>query len=185
MGFIHERPSGGRIAEASDVMPQPLTIATVAVLAVAGSMSGVYLGRSAIAEINPAYYDEPETRFHADLVPNPPSFEAASVHRAGALTPAEYDRALGSGCVGCRTYPEEYYPVHDSSVDKYQPGYAEMIETPAPQPAAYAPDPQQEQERAADFAVVARYAGYPVEEEAEPAAVAEVELAAAEGELAD
>ena len=170
-------------------MPQPLTVATLAVLTVAGSLTGVYLGRSAIAEINPAYYDEPETRFHADLVPNPPSFEAAQVHPAGYVTPAEYRQALGNGCVGCRTYPEEYYPVHDSSVDKYQPGYAEMIETPAPQPAAYVEDPPEGKERAADFAMVERYAGYSAAEDARPAAeapAAEVELAAmGEGEPSD
>ena len=167
-------------------MPQPLTLATLSVLAAAGSVTGVYLGRSAIAEINPAYYDEPETRFHADMVPNPPDFDAP-VTRAGYLTQAERQRALGSGCVGCRTYPEEYYPVHDSSVDKYQPGYAEMEEAAAPQPAVYAPDPQEEA-RAADFAAVERYASYRVVEEAatEPVAAAEVELAsAADGEALD
>jgi hypothetical protein len=165
-------------------MCQPLTIATLLVLAVAGSVTGVYLGQSAIAEINPAYYDEPETRFHADMVPNPPSY-AAPVTRAGYLTQAERQRALGSGCVGCRTYPEEYYPVHDSSVDKYQPGYAEMEEAPAPQLAVYAPDPQEE-ERAADFAAVERYASYPVAEEAaaEPVAAVQVELASAAHEEA-
>ena len=167
-------------------MPQSLTIATLSVLAVAGSVTGVYLGRSAIAEINPAYYDEPETRFHADMVPSPPGFDAP-VTRAGYLTQAERQRALGSGCVGCRTYPEEYYPVHDSSVDKYQPGYAEMEEAPAAQPAVYSPKPQDDG-RAADFAAVERYASYPVVEmaAAEPVAGAQVELAsAADGEALD
>lgn len=167
-------------------MPQKLTIATLAVLTVAGSLTGVYLGRSAVAEINPAYYDEPETRFHADLVPDRPSFDAPPVRRAGYLTQAETNQALGRGCVGCLTYPEEYYPVHDSSVDKYQPSYAEMVETPAPQPAVDTPDPQDE-ERAVDFAVIQRYAGYSSVEEAvaeAPPAVG-IELASAEAELAD
>jgi hypothetical protein len=158
----------------------------LAVLAAAGSVTGVYLGRSAIGEINPAYHDEPETRFHADLVPNRASF-SAPVTRAGYLTPAERQQALGGSCVGCRTYPEEYYPVHDSSVDKYQPGYAEMVEVPAPQPAVYEPAPQEE-ERAADFAAVERYASYPVVAEAAVAAVpaAEVEFASAsDGEALD
>lgn len=164
-------------------MPQPLTLATLAVLATAGAMSGVYLGRSAVAEINPVFYDEPETRFHADLVPDPPGFDAPPVRQAGYPT----GDGLGSGCVGCLTYPEEYYPVHDSSVDKYQPGYAEMAEAPAAVPAVYAPE-SVEDERSADFAAVERYASYPVvvEEavaeaavEAEPAV--EVELASADG----
>lgn len=165
-------------------MPHPFTISTLAALAVAGSVGGVYLGRSAIAEINPAYYNEPETRFHADLVPNPPGFDAPPVHEAGYLSPSETYAALGSGCVNCRAYPEDLYPVHDSSVDEYQPGYAEMIEAPAPQPAAYTPDPQEEAERAADLATIQLYAGDPAaaeEEGGESAAMAEVELASTEG----
>jgi hypothetical protein len=173
-----KRPTCGRVAEASIRMPHPLTLTTLAGLAAAGSVTGVYLGRSAVAEINPAYYDEPETRFHADLAPHRPGFEAPQLHRAGALSPADRAGALGSGCVGCRTYPEEYYPVHDSSVDKYQPGYAAMIEAPDPQPAVSEPDPR-EKERAADFAAVERYAGYPVAEETvgEDAAAPEIALA--------
>ena len=157
-------------------------------LAIAGSVGGVYLGRSAIAEINPAYYDEPEPRFHADLVPNPPGFEAPPVHEAGYLSPSDTYAALGSGCVNCRAYPEDLYPVHDSSVDKYQPGYAEMIEAPAPQPAPYAVDPQEEAERIADFATIQLYAGdlaAAEEEGGEPAGMAEVELASTEGEPTD
>ena len=157
-------------------------------LAIAGSVGGVYLGRSAISEINPAYYDEPEPRFHADLVPNPPGFEAPPVHEAGYLSPFDTYAALGSGCVNCRAYPEDLYPVHDSSVDKYQPGYAEMIEAPAPQPAHYAVDPQEEAERIADFATIQLYAGDSAtaeEEGGEPAAMAQVELASTEGEPTD
>lgn len=179
-------------------MPNPLTLATLAVLTAAGSVTGLYLGHSAIAEINPAFYDEPETRFHADLVPNPPGFDAPPVTRAGYVSPAEYGQAFGRGCVGCLTYPEEYRPVHDSSVDEYRPRYAEM-NTPAPRPAAETmevPGPV-EQERAADFALVGRYAApeaveepaaeeLPTEEpavEATPAAA--VELASAEGNPAE
>ena len=157
-------------------------------LAIAGTVGGVYLGRSAISEINPAYYDEPEPRFHADLVPNPPGFEAPPVHEAGYLSPSDTYAALGSGCVNCRAYPEDLYPVHDSSVDKYQPGYAEMIEAPAPQPAPYAVDPQEEAERIADFATIQLYAGDSAtaeEEGGEPAAMAQVELASTEGEPTD
>src|SRR5688500_19159267 len=29
---------------------------------------------------------------------------------------------LGSGCVGCRTYPVEYVPQHDPAVDRYVEG---------------------------------------------------------------
>ena len=140
-------------------MPNVLTLSTLSVLAVAGSVSGVYLGRSAISEINPAYYDEPDPRFHADLVANPPSRDAAMVHRAGQLSDEEAGRALGSGCVGCATYPEEYYPVHDSSIDKYRPSYAAMIEEPLP-PLEVADGSATE--KTEDFAEVERYSSYAV-----------------------
>ncbi len=156
-------------------MAHALTIPTLAVLAVAGIGSGVYLGKAAIAEIDPAYYNEPETRFHADLTPYRPSTSAA-VYRAGQLTPAELDQALGSGCVGCRTYPEEYYPEQDPAVEPERNRWAEAAEQPAAQPAVYTSEP--DEARSADFASVERYTGYQVASEAEGPA-AEVELASA------
>ena len=31
---------------------------------------------------------------------------------------------VGSNCVGCRLYPEEYVPQHDAAVDGFEDGYA-------------------------------------------------------------
>ena len=171
----------GRRLRRVSVMAHRLTFPTLALLAVAGSATGVYLGRAAVAEINPAYFNEPEPRFHSDLVANRPSWSSPSVYRAGQLSPAEAEQALGKGCVGCRTYPEEYYPVHDSSVDKYQPGYAEVVEAPIAEHAVYQAEAQDEG-RAADFAAVERYSSYAVAEAPaqEQASGAEVELAAAQ-----
>jgi hypothetical protein len=97
-------------------MVHSMTWPIVGALAVTGVGAGVHLGHSAIAEINPIYYNEPATRFHADLSASRPS-DSPTPMRLSAPDPAE----LGTGCVGCRTYPEEYYPIHDASIDRYAP----------------------------------------------------------------
>jgi hypothetical protein len=50
-------------------MAHPLTVPTIGVLALAGAGLGLYLGNSAISEINPLYFTDPPSRFHADLTP--------------------------------------------------------------------------------------------------------------------
>lgn len=100
-------------------MGHPLTISTVGVLALLGIGAGVHLGYAAIAEINPIYYEEAQTRFHADLSPNRRSDSAPEMMLVNAGDPAPR-----SDCVGCRTYPEEYYPIHDASIDRYSSSYA-------------------------------------------------------------
>ncbi len=100
-------------------MAHPLTISTVGVLALLGVGAGVHLGYSAIAEINPIYYSEAQTRFHADLSPYSRWDAAPEMMMVNAGDPAPR-----SDCVGCRTYPEEYYPIHDASIDRYSSSYA-------------------------------------------------------------
>jgi hypothetical protein len=152
-----------------------LTVPTLAVLAVAGSVSGIYLGKAAVSEINPIYYSERPDTFHGDLVPyRPQAASEVAVYRAGQLTPAELDQALGTGCIGCRTYPEEYRPQQDPAVEPY-PSQEAQSAAPAVQLAVYDPEAERPA-READFASVERYASYPVAAETE--ASAEVELAA-------
>lgn len=97
-------------------MAYPFSLPNVAFVAVAGIGLGLGLGQSAISEINPAYFGShySEARFHADLVPG-----GANYGNAPQLRDATLEYGLGSGCVGCRTYPEEYYPIHDPAVDTY------------------------------------------------------------------
>lgn len=140
-------------------MPHPLTLPTLSVLAVMGSGLGLYLGRAAVAEINPAYYSEAQDRFHADLTPYQ-SVGGNVRYAAGELGPAELDQALGNGCVGCRTYPEEYYPVHDTSEESYRAGWASMDEAPVVAAAAV----QVEQPRAGDQPSATELAEQAVEE---------------------
>lgn len=150
-------------------MPATTTLPTLAGLAILGAALGVSLGQSAISEINPAYFSDPEDSFHSDLVPYR-SPDWAQVQAAGypAAQQPVLVGELGSGCIGCRDYPVHYVPVHDPAVDGYGDGYAAsapepaqivIVETPA------AADPARERIQA--------YASYPVSEEERPAQAAE------------
>lgn len=154
-------------------MPHPLTVATLSGLALIGTSGGILLGRSAISEINPIYFTERESRFHTDLGPRPYSPIDAPVVRAGALSAAELDQALGTGCIGCRAVRAEYYPVHRSDESGYSSGWAAMDETPvAPVVLRVEPAPSEAElaERAAADAAhqaamveVHRYSSFEVE----------------------
>lgn len=130
------------------------TFPALALLAAVGAGTGVYLGRAAVAEINPAYFSEPESRFHGDLVPYGGAGTAG--YRAGELSSANLDQALGKSCVGCRAYPEEVVLVHRGTAGKAEVGYAEMASEPV-RAVAY------EQTPTPEFAAVERYSSYPVE----------------------
>jgi hypothetical protein len=151
-------------------MPHPLTLPALSVLALVGTGAGVFLGRAAIAEINPAYYSGPEPRFHADLSPNPPNMDAP-VYRAGALTAAEMDQALGSGCVNCPRAAGAYYPVYRQAESGAATEMALVDSSPETIPAAqvrHVPDAEQaaaEAEHAEALVRVHRYASYQVTEE--------------------
>jgi hypothetical protein len=151
-------------------MAHPLTLPMTAVLALVGAGLGIHLGHSAIAEINPAYYnhdDERASKFYADLAPGKHDWAAVQVSE---LRAAETGEQLLYGCVGCTTYPEEYHPIHEASLGKVYEGLAETTETPAEAaaPAVMA--------SAAHFEQVERYARYPVSAE-EPQQTASAEVA--------
>jgi hypothetical protein len=139
-------------------MPATTTLPIIAGLAILGAAVGVNLGRSAVAEINPAYFGDSDDSFHSDLVPyrSPDWAQVQAAEYHAAQQPVVVGD-LGSGCIGCRDYPVEYVPQHDPAVDGYQDGYAAsapqpaqivIVETPA------APDPARERIQA--------YASYPV-----------------------
>ena len=118
-------------------MAHSLTLPAVGLLALAGIGAGIHLGHSAIAEINPAYFSEPSTRFHADLSANRPLASAPPTLLSDAKDPA-----LGTGCIGCRTYPEEYYPIHEASLDRYSGGFASNADAPETRLPEEQPDPE-------------------------------------------
>lgn len=164
-------------------MPATTTLPIMASLAILGAALGVNLGHSAISEINPAYFSDPEDSFHSDLVPYR-SPDWAQVHAA------EYRAAqqpvlvgdLGSGCIGCRDYPVEYVPRHDPAVDGYRVDHEDGYAASAPQPARIvivetpAPDPARERIQA--------YASYPVSSDEKPAPVTEASAEAPAAEPA-
>ena len=107
-------------------MAHSMMLPAVGAMLLAGVGAGVQLGHSAIAEINPIYFQDPPTRFHADLSPYRLS------HSPPRPMAAESDPlAYGTGCIGCRTYPEEYYPVQDELPSDYAAAYPEEVQAAA------------------------------------------------------
>ena len=149
-------------------MPVSTTLPVMAGLSILGAALGITLGKSAIAEINPAYFNEAEDDFHADLVPNRGS-DWARVQQAeyrAAQQPVIVGE-LGTGCIGCADYPVAYVPRHDPAVDRYADG--ELLRAPEPTVVTYAqpaaPDPERER--------IQLYSSYPVSSEGRPVEVAE------------
>jgi hypothetical protein len=92
-------------------------LSSIGGLAVAGAALGLYLGSSAVSEINPAYYSTPfsASSFHADLVPNPGAPDIVRPLPELAQAPSD----LGSSCVSCSLSPDEYALVNYPSLDSY------------------------------------------------------------------
>jgi hypothetical protein len=140
-------------------LAHPLTLPTLGVMVLAGAGAGFHLGWSAVAEINPLYFSKVEapSRFYGDLAPNRNDGSSA-----GAPIAEQADRlALGSGCIGCRTYPVDYRPVPDPAIEQV---YAPVRErAPPAELAAYEQEaPEQAERRKADLARVELYSRAPV-----------------------
>lgn len=157
-------------------MPHTLTWPVIAGLAVVGAAAGVGLGRSAIAEVNPAYFqDRGGSNFFADMSPNQPRERADWAQ----VTAAEYQQAAAAlppaapagGCVGCATWPVAPRPATDPAIERQLKQAWREARAPAPQPAVRyvetvvyeapaEPDPAQERIR--------RYSTFPVRRAAAP-----------------
>lgn len=150
-------------------MPNAFTLPLIAGLAIVGAAAGVQLGRSAVAEINPAYLGQPDTPFYADLAANRgPDWSAVQAQEYQREQVVTQDAPVPAACVGCRTWPVEYVPRPDPTVDRLYGSAAndrEYRDAVARVPVAVvyqAPDPARER--------IVRYASYPVSrEEAERA----------------
>jgi hypothetical protein len=151
-------------------MAYSLTLPTIGVLALGGAALGMHLGDISVAEINPIYFQEPPTRFHADLAAYRSTPTAGYDAQTDAAAPVE----VGTSCVGCRTYPEEYNPVHDPAVDAIaedraaQPALVVLASAGAGEAAAPAErDPALDRlQRYAQFAVTAEEPKAPASDEA-------------------
>lgn len=157
-------------------MANPFSFSYLSGLAVAGVGLGVILGSSAISEIDTAYFRTAlsSSSFHADLVANRPAFDSASAPLETASAPLGF----GSSCIGCRTYPEEYYPIHDPAVDGVSDSYSAFRTPPAEVILADAERYMDSRPSAVELKNVERYAHYRVAEEEEAESAAPVQEAA-------
>jgi hypothetical protein len=146
-------------------MPNTLTLSALGALSIAGAALGWQLGHASVAEINPAYFKERETTFHAALAANAPQSwdQVQSQEYAQAEAPI-------TSCIGCVNGPLPDYPV------AYAPGRDPYIETaavtrwPAQARQARAATEAQEQVAAAEPESkpdparerIVRYGSYPV-----------------------
>lgn len=103
-------------------MAYPIALPAVAGLSIVGAAFGVWLGKSAVSEINPIYYSEPEARFHADLSPYR-SPDWAKV-QAAELQQAGMGEDYGRFCLGCIDYPEEVHFARSREPDGWDDGWS-------------------------------------------------------------
>ncbi len=154
-------------------MAHPMTLPTVGILALLGAGLGIHLGKASVAEISPHFFSEPPTRFHADLSPQRSlATSSGYVIRADMAGP----ELLGAGCIGCRDYPEEYYPQRDPAIDALETSYSDA--EPSFQLAALEAQPAEDLAlHRAKIDQVRRYAGLaetaPEQPAAQPAAADE------------
>lgn len=162
-------------------MSAKTTLSVVAALSVIGAGSGAWLGRSAIAEIDPFYFSEPETSFVADRI----------AYRSPDWTEVqlgEYEQDGLLDGIGPGPMPGAVYAA--PAVATYGDGWAAASEREAaPVPAWSYPEAPAEVETVVvqpedpEIVRIHRYANYPVSEEeiaaAEPAEEAAEVYAAA------
>lgn len=159
-------------------MAAPVSLTTIAALALAGVGTGLYLGKSAVAEIDPSYFSSPyegSSKFYADLVPGGAKFDP----QPAQLQDASFAGGLGSGCVLCPKAEEIYAYSPDGYAAEGEDafiGYASYVEFPAEDVVTDAEDAVEEAARLAAIRTVERYAHFPVSAEEEAADLAETEV---------
>lgn len=141
-------------------MPNPITLSSMAGIVIAGAGLGLYLGQSAISEIDPLYFSNPISTFHADLVASPADLDRAPRFEERLALATD----LGTVCVGCRPYEAEY-PEPDVPIDSYSNSYTSYRIVPAEIVMAEAEEFVAEAPSREDLEAVERYAYYRVSEE--------------------
>ena len=150
-------------------MPHSLTLPLVAAATLVGATAtGVMLGHSTVAEINPKHFgggDGEGSQFYSDLAPN---------RRAdwGSVAAAELQQATTTPpppAASAAMWPAAPPPAHDTAVDRALAQAWREVRAPAPQPryvetavyeVAARPDPVPERVR--------RYSHYPVSRDEPP-----------------
>jgi hypothetical protein len=147
-------------------MAKSFKLSSVGGLAVAGAALGLYLGSSAISEINPAYYSTPSSAssFHADLVPNQGDRDTARPLPEMAETVSD----VGPTCISCGLDAAEYAAINHLPADRYGsygPAPAEVVVAEADEHVSQGLSPRE----ASD---IERYAHFRVSQEEERPALA-------------
>jgi hypothetical protein len=142
-------------------MPSPFTLPIVAGLSIVGGLSGIWLGHSAIGQVNPFFFSAPETRFHADQAP----YRSPDWAQLRATEEAMNAGSEIVSCIGCNNWPEEYRPVRDAAFRTLDSGVViwppdAAAEEPAPGPAVAA---AAEREPDPDWRRVQAYSSYPID----------------------
>ncbi|MEA3033033.1 MAG: hypothetical protein QOH86_1049 [Sphingomonadales bacterium] len=150
-------------------MPNSLILPLIAGLSLAGAAVGVQLGHSAISEIDPSLFSEPEENFHAGLAPYQ-SPDWAQVQQAEYAQPEVVAQPeVPPACIGCVTWPLELGPQPSAATPRE---YRIAPEPPArvryagteTVPSVVVDDvPDAARER------IARYSSYPVSSDDQPA----------------
>jgi hypothetical protein len=151
-------------------MPHVTSLAIAAGLAVAGAAIGTQLGRSTAAAINPAYFQDPQATFYSDLAPGAQRQGDWDQAQQAQEYQASQQVAPPAGCPDC-TWPTDPAPRQDPVVARYDAPEA----APPPREEAEAPVRivvvEQPAEPARD--AVARYSGYQVDRNGDPAPATE------------
>lgn len=137
-------------------MAHPMTLPTVAMIALVGTGLGVHLGKEAISEINPLYFTMPEgTKTYAALTPQGTRYD-----QAPPLRPASEAVGLGDGCVGCRSLADDF----EASPQPNEALYAQRrwdMPVAEPEP-ALEQLPQVAQAPSEEQMLIRTYSSYPV-----------------------
>jgi hypothetical protein len=154
-------------------VPNSLVLPLVAGLSLAGAAVGLQLGHSAIAEIDPGLFSEPEESFHAGLSPYQ-SPDWAQVQQAEYRQPEIVAQPeVPPACIGCVTWPIELGPQPSATAPQdYRVAASPRagmrdreVETVPSVVVEDAPDPARDR--------IARYSSYPVSSDEEPAEAAQ------------
>jgi hypothetical protein len=102
-------------------------------LAILATVTGVSLGRSAVGEINPVYFQPATSHFYSDLVPYRGADTIRTDPGANDYLEPEYAYSAVPVCAGCDNYAVDYRPRHDKAVDGVDDGWSAS----APREAAF------------------------------------------------
>jgi hypothetical protein len=152
-------------------MPNSLVLPLIAGLSLAGAAVGVQIGHSAISEIDPTLFSEPEESFHAGLAPyqSPDWAQVQQVEYAQPEIVAQPE--VPPACIGCVTWPIELGPRPSAPAPVYRvaaepSGRVRYVETETVPSVVVDEVPEAARER------IARYSSYKVSSDDEPSEAA-------------